>query len=83
MLSFIFVIVCGILEWMRICAGFFLSSLVYIPIAVGDLIIKSVGFPITSLSPPHFCAYHEQCTEFQMSYVMVLRRELIFDFVVV
>ena len=38
-LSFNFVIVCGFLEWKRICAGFF-KSFVYIGISVGDPIMK-------------------------------------------
>ena len=38
MLSFIFVIVRGLFEWKRICAG--CSLFVYISIVVGDPIIK-------------------------------------------
>ena len=41
MLSFIFVIVCGLFEGTRICAGFL--SFVYICIAVGDPVIKRRG----------------------------------------
>ena len=44
-LSFMFVIVCGLFEWKRICAGFFLSF-VYICIAVGDPVIKREGLEI-------------------------------------
>jgi hypothetical protein len=35
MLPFIFVIVCTLFEWKRLCAGFFLSF-VYICISTGD-----------------------------------------------
>ena len=41
LLLFIFVIVCGIFEWKRICAGFFLMFIyIYICIAIGDPVIK-------------------------------------------
>jgi len=41
MLSFIFVIVCGLIEGKRICAGFL--PFVYICITVGDPVIKKRG----------------------------------------
>ena len=57
MLSFIFMIVCGFFFiGSVICAGFL--SFDYICIAVGEPVIKRgrVGFPLTGLTPPHFCA---------------------------
>jgi hypothetical protein len=42
MLSFIFVIVCDLFEWMQICIKVFLSF-VYICIGFGDPIIKKGG----------------------------------------
>ena len=54
-LSFICVIVCGLFEWKRICAGFFPRLLIY-SIAVGDSVIKrgELG-PISRLDPQDFC----------------------------
>jgi hypothetical protein len=72
MLSFIFVIVCGLFEWKKICACFFLSC-VYICIAVGDPVIKRGGFgiPLTSLAPPHFCDCPKPGPIFPTSYVVI------------
>ena len=45
-MSFIFVVVCSLFKWKRICAG--LLSFVYICIAVGDSVIKRGGLIMRS-----------------------------------
>ena len=72
MISFIFVIVCGLLGWERICAVFSFISFIQICIVIGDPIIKRGRFKIlgdptikrerfkilsTDLPLPHFCAH--------------------------
>jgi hypothetical protein len=46
MISFIFVIVCGLLGWERICAVFSFISFIQICIVIGDPIIKRGRFKI-------------------------------------
>jgi len=55
----IFVIICGLFDWKKICAGFF-YNFYYICIAVVDPVIKKGGFgiPLTGYTPPQFCLSH-------------------------
>jgi len=50
MMSFIFVVIRGVVEWKRIYA---VLSFVYICIAIRDIDIKSVGIPLTVVTPSH------------------------------
>ena len=68
MLSFIFVIVCGLFVCKQICSEFLF---VYICIVGGDSVIRR-GIPLTSLTSPHCCACPKSGPEFPMPYVMVL-----------
>ena len=65
MLSFIFMIVCGLFVCRRICAG--LLSYVYIFIAIGDSSYqeRSVGNPWISLSPPLLVSVLNQDQDFK------------------
>jgi len=56
-LSFMFVIVCGLFEWKRICAGFFLSF-VYICIALEIQLSREKGWR---------SSYQEESVEIQLS----------------
>ena len=50
-LSFICVIVCGLFEWKRICAGFFSRLLIYVlPLEI-QLSRGRVGVPLAGLIP--------------------------------
>jgi hypothetical protein len=69
MFYFIFAIVCGLFEWKRICAEFFLLF-VYICIAIGDPFIKR-GIPLTGLKAPHLRACLKPGSGFSMSHVFV------------
>jgi len=71
MLSFNFVIVCGLLELTQICAG--LLSYFYICINAGDPIIKSgrVVIPITSLTPQPVRACPRLGPGFPVTYIMI------------
>ena len=70
MVSFIFVTVCGLVDWKRICSGFFLSF-VYTFIVVDDPDIKrGFGIPLNGLTPPHLCAYPKLGPRFPMSNVV-------------
>ena len=53
LIFFTLVIICGILEWKRICAG--LLSFVYICIAVGDLI--NMSGDMGSHKPETYCDF--------------------------
>jgi hypothetical protein len=54
LLSSIFVMVCGLFEWKRICVFFFYIVCVF-PL---EMQLSKVGFgiPLTSSTPSHFCA---------------------------
>jgi hypothetical protein len=65
MLSFIFVIVCGLFVCKRICAG--LLSYVYICIAIGDSSYqeRNVGIPWIGLTPPLLVSVSNQDQDFK------------------
>jgi len=65
MLSFIFVIVRGLREWNRICAGFL--SFVYTCIGIGDPIIKQDS--INRGYPAIFCSCPKPGPRFQTLYL--------------
>jgi hypothetical protein len=73
LLSFIFVIVCGLFEWKQIYTGFF--SYVYIRIPLGIQLSRGEGrvvITLTSLTQPHVCVCSPPGPGFLTSYVVVL-----------
>ena len=60
MLSFIFVIVCGLVEASLYCQW------------KSSYQEEKVGIPLIHLTPPHFCACSKSGPGFPMSYVMVI-----------
>jgi hypothetical protein len=85
MLSLIFVTVCGLCEWKRICVwfvSFFLNMYCRLRSSYQE---GSVGIPITCFNPPQFCACPMPRSWFPTSHVMVfcvqLRWKMIVHFV--
>jgi len=72
MLSLIFVIVYGLFEWKRVCAGFF-SSFIYMYCCWRSSYQgRRVGIPFSSLNQPHFCSWPKPGPVFPMPYDYVL-----------
>ena len=69
MLLFMLVILSGIFEWKRICAGVsFFRLFIYIYSCYQD---GRIWIPLTALTPPHFYACLKPGPGFPTSYVVV------------
>ena len=66
-----FVIVCGLFEWKRICAGLFIVLLYIYSRWRSPYHEGRVGIPLTDLIPPHFCVGPKPGPRFPKSYVVV------------
>jgi len=70
MLSFIFVIVCGLFEWKLICVGFIFRLFIN---------VLPLEIPLTGLTPPHVYACLKAGPEFPTLYLSLLPFFVIFD----
>ena len=72
MLSFIFVIVCGIFSERE--SFRFVLLFLYICITIGNPVIRNgvVGIPLFGLTPPHICVCPKQGHGFPAAYVVVI-----------
>ena len=74
LLSFIFLIVCGLFEWKLICANFLSFVYMYMYcrwVWVSSCQEGSVDIQLNGLMPSHFCTCPKSRPRFPTSYVVV------------
>ena len=63
-------IVCSLFEWKWTCAGFYCLFIYFLCHKRSSYQEKRIGIPLTSLTPPHFCACPMPGSGFPTSYAI-------------